>query len=84
MTRARDVADLRRNTVIWLVAEAWILAGYALQDPARDPVDAAERGIFTLVMGLLLPLVSAGILVAWWGLLRTRSGAGEDPGTAAL
>lgn len=68
--RQRDLADLRRNTVIWIVAEMWILAGYLLQDPPRDPYEAAARSVFTWVMLALIPGLSLVLVAAWVAALR--------------
>lgn len=79
MDRERDLTDLRRNSAIWLFAEIWIGAGYVLQEPAKDPYDAAERYAFTLAMAIIIPLISAGFLIAWWPLLASRRREGRIP-----
>jgi hypothetical protein len=70
--RDRDLADLRRYTLIWLGAVVWIVAGYLLQDAPRDPVDAAERAAFTYAMALVIPGISLVFLAGWIVTLRRR------------
>ena len=68
--RRRDLADLRRHTLIWIGALVWLGAGYALQDPARDPYDAAERTAFSYAMLVVIPLITGIFVFAWVSVLR--------------
>ena len=68
--RRRDLGDLRRHTLIWLGALIWIGAGYVLQDPARDPFDAAERSVFSYAMLVVIPLITTIFVFAWVSVLR--------------
>lgn len=68
--RDRDLADLRRSTIIWIFVVAWIALGYAVQDPAPDPYSAAARTTFTYAMLVIVPLVSAVLTLAWVLALR--------------
>ena len=70
--RRKDLADLRRHTLLWIGALVWIGAGYALQEPARDPFDAAERTAFSYAMLIVIPLVSGIFVFAWVNVLRRR------------
>ncbi len=70
----RDLEDMRRNTIIWIAGLVWIGSSYAIQDPARDPFDAAERAVFSYAMLVLIPLVTAAFVVTWVGILRRRRG----------
>jgi heme/copper-type cytochrome/quinol oxidase subunit 2 len=66
----KDLADLRRHTLIWIGALLWLGAGYALQDPAKDPYDAAERAAFSYAMLVVIPLITAVFVFAWVNVLR--------------
>ncbi len=79
--RRRDLADLRRHTLIWIGALVWIGGGYALQDPARDAYDAAERAAFTYAMLVVIPVITAIFVYAWIGMLRQQAAPG-GPGAA--
>ena len=65
----RDLADLRRHTLIWIGALVWLGAGYALQDPARDPFDIAERAAFSWAMLVVIPLITGLFVFAWFKVL---------------
>lgn len=79
--RRRDLADLRRHTLIWIGALVWIGAGYALQDPARDPYDAAQRTAFSYAMLVVIPVITAIFVYTWIGTLRQQAAPG-GPGAA--
>ena len=72
--KARDLGDLRRHTLIWIGALIWIGGGYALQEPARDPFDSAERATFSYAMLIVIPLVTGIFVFAWVSVLRRRRG----------
>jgi heme/copper-type cytochrome/quinol oxidase subunit 2 len=76
MQRHRDgeLTDLVRNTIIWIAVVIFLAASYVLQDPAGDPYTQAVRNVFTIILVVLVPLVSAVVIFAWVGALRHRSG----------
>ena len=67
-----DVAALKRVTAIWIGAVLWIALGYVLQEPVKDPFDAAERAAFTYAMAIVIPAISLIFLAAWTLALRRR------------
>ena len=71
--RRRDLADLRRNTAIWIGSLIWLGAGFALQEPARDPYDIAERSVFSWAMLILIPLITGVFVLAWIRFLRRQA-----------
>jgi len=75
MQRHRDGAltDLVRNTIIWTAVVIFLVASYLLQDPAGDPYTRAVRNVFTVILVVLVPFVSAIVIFAWIGELRNRS-----------
>lgn len=68
----KDREALRRSTIIWGMAAAWLLLSYVVQDPPRDEYDRWFRGVFTVVMAVFVPLVSLLVALAWWNALRRR------------
>lgn len=71
--RDGDLSDLVRNTIIWIAVVIWLAWSYIYQDPATDPYTRAVRGVFTAILLVVVPLISALILFAWFGALRARS-----------
>ena len=63
-----------RNTIIWVAVVIFLAASYLLQDPAGDPYTRAVRNVFTVILVVLVPLISAVVVFAWVGALRHRSG----------
>ena len=70
--RDGDISDLVRNTIIWIVVVIWLVWGYVLQTPPADPYSDGVRNVFTIVLAIVIPLVSAVALGAWVGALRKR------------
>jgi len=70
--RDGDLSDLIRNTIIWIVAVIWSLWGYVIQIPPGGPYSDAVRGAFTVIFAIVIPVVSAILLVAWVSALRDR------------
>src|SRR5262249_10841944 len=70
--KRNDLGDLRRHTLIWIGALLWLGLGYAFQDPAKDPYDAAERAAFSYAMLVVIPLVTGIFVFAWVNVLRRR------------
>lgn len=60
-----------RNTILWILALLWLLASYLVQDPPRDPYDAAFRAGFTYVAAAVVLVVSAVLVASWVALIRT-------------
>ncbi len=50
----------------------WLALGYILQTPAGGPYTDALRRVFTIVLAIVIPLVSAIVIAAWVGALRKR------------
>lgn len=73
MQRHRDgeINDLVRNTVIWIVVVIWLGGNYLFQTPA-DPYTDATRNAFTVILAIVIPLVSAIVVVVWVSTLRNR------------
>ncbi len=66
----KDLADLRRNTLIWIVTVAWVLGGYFLQLPPAGPYASGVLAAFTLALGAVVVGVSLLLLTAWILALR--------------
>lgn len=73
MQRPRDGerSDLVRNTIIWIVVVFWLGWSYLLQTPA-DPYTDATRNAFTVILTIVIPLISAIVVVVWIAELRKR------------
>lgn len=63
-----------RNTIVWVAVVIFLGASYVLQDPAGDPYTRAVRNVFTTILVVLVPVISAVVIFAWVGALRRRSG----------
>jgi len=74
MQRHRDgeTNDLARNTVIWIAVVIWLAWGYLLQTPPPSAYEDGVRNIFTLVLTVLIPVVSAAFVIAWITLMQNR------------
>lgn len=72
MRRHRDgeLSDLVRNTIIWIAVVVWLGWSYVIQTPAGGPYTDALRSAFTIVLAIVVPLVSAIVVVAWIAVLR--------------
>ena len=70
--RDGDLSDLVRNTIIWIAVVIWIGSSHMLQSPAGGPYTEAVRNAFTLVLAVVIPVVSAIVVVAWVAALRNR------------
>ena len=62
-----------RNTIIWIGVVIFLAASYVLQDPAGDPYTRAVRTVFTIILVVVIPIISAVVVFAWVGALRDRS-----------
>ena len=71
--RDGDLSDLVRNTIIWIAVVIWLAWSYIYQGPATDPYTRAMRGVFTVILLVVVPLISALILFAWFAALHARS-----------
>lgn len=71
--RDGDLSDLVRNTIIWIAVVIWLAWSHIFQDPATDPYTRAVRGVFTVILLVVVPSISALIVFAWFGALRARS-----------
>ncbi len=71
MQRHRDGerSDLVRNTIIWIVVVIWLGWSYLFQTPA-DPYTDATRNAFTVILAIVIPLMSAIVVVVWIAELR--------------
>jgi hypothetical protein len=67
------MSDLVRNTIIWIGVVIWLVLGYVLQNPPADAYEDTVRDTFTLVLAILIPLMSAIVVMAWIGALRNRN-----------
>lgn len=72
MRRHRDgeINDLARNTIIWIAVVIWLAWSYLLQTPPAGPYSDGVRNAFTLVLAVVIPVVTAIVVVAWIGALR--------------
>lgn len=66
------MSDLVRNTIIWIGIVIWLALGYIFQNPPGDAYTDAVRDVFTVVLAIVIPLMSAIVVVAWIGALRNR------------
>lgn len=74
MQRHRDgeLSDLARNTIIWIAVVIWLGWSYMIQTPAGGPYTDGVRNAFTLVLALVIPVVTAIVVIAWVTALRHR------------
>jgi hypothetical protein len=74
MQRHRDgeISDLVRNTIIWIVVVIWLVWGYVVQTPPADPYSDGARNVFTIGLAIVIPLVSAIVVIVWVSTLRNR------------
>jgi len=70
--RRDDLADLRRQTVIWIAVVIWLGSGYLVTIPPAGPYADAVLTAFTAFLALVVPLVSLVIALAWVFALRGR------------
>jgi heme/copper-type cytochrome/quinol oxidase subunit 2 len=78
-----DLADLRRNTAIWIAVVLWLGVSYLGATPPAGPYANAMQTAFTAFLALVIPLVSLLIAVAWVVALRGRGrGRQRDPPTS--
>jgi hypothetical protein len=74
MQRHRDgeINDLVRNTIIWIAVVIWLVWGFVVQTPPADAYTDGARNVFTIVLAIVIPLVSAVVVVVWVSTLRNR------------
>lgn len=63
---------LARNTVIWIAVVIWLAWGYSFQTPAGGPYEDGLRNIFALFLAVLIPFVSAIVVIAWISVIKRR------------
>jgi hypothetical protein len=66
------MSDLVRNTIIWIGVVIWLAFGYIFQTPPGDAYEDTVRNAFSVVLAIVIPLMSAIIVIAWIGALRHR------------
>ena len=66
------MSDLVPNTIIWIGVVIWLALGYIFQNPPGDAYDDTVRDTFMLILGIVIPLMSAILVLAWVGALRSR------------
>ena len=66
------MSDLVRNTIIWIGIVIWLALGYIFQNPPGDAYSDTVRNAFTVVLAIVIPLISAIVVLAWVGTLRDR------------
>ena len=71
--RDGDLDDLVRNTLIWIGVVIWVAWSYFVQNPPGDAYTDTVRDAFTVILAILIPLISAIVIIAWVGALRARS-----------
>ena len=71
--RNRDMSDLVRNTIIWIGVVIWLVFGYVFQTPPGGAYEDMMRSAFTVMLAIVIPLMSATIVVAWIGALRDQN-----------
>ena len=67
------MSDLVRNTIIWIGVVIWLALGYMFQTPPGDAYEDIVRNAFSVVLAIVIPLMSAIIVVAWIGALRDQN-----------
>lgn len=78
--KREDLADLRRNTAIWIAVVLWLGVNYLVATPPAGPYSDAMRTAFTAFFALVVALVSLLIAIAWVLALRGR-GPGQPRGS---
>jgi hypothetical protein len=68
----RDLNELVRYTVIWLVVLVWLGLGLVYQPTPGGPYTDFMRRAFEIVLAVVVPLVSAFFVVSWIVVLRGR------------
>ena len=71
--RDGDLTDLVRSTIIWITVVIFLAASYLYQDPAGDPYTRAVRGVFTVILVVVVPVITALVVFTWFTTLRARS-----------
>jgi hypothetical protein len=66
------MSDLVRNTIIWIGVVIWLAFGYIFQTPPGGAYEDMLRDAFTAMLAIVIPLMSAIIVIAWFGALRDR------------
>ncbi|MEP6693899.1 MAG: hypothetical protein ABJB39_04590 [Chloroflexota bacterium] len=74
MRRHRDgeINDLLRNTIIWVVVLVWLAWSYIIQTPPEGPYTDGLRNAFLIALAIVIPVISAVVVLAWVGALRDR------------
>jgi len=67
------MSDLVPNTIIWIGVVIWLAFGYIFETPPGGAYEDTIRNAFTVMLAIVIPFMSAIIVIVWIGALRDRS-----------